>query len=157
MDWGIVAGVLAALVALAVLVRWLRRSPRLEAAAPAATTRLRDPWAEAGAELAALRRLRLPEQGRFGEHALRLTRILRRLLERTTGNLPPGLTTSELVERLRGAAAGMDVARLESWLRIWDGIKFARTASSADEAGRAEQAVEALTRAPTEAASREVA
>jgi hypothetical protein len=166
--WGwviAVALVLALLVAL--IARLRRRRPVVPVVAPVATAPRRDPGAEALAELAALRRLQLPEHGRFSEHAFHLTRILRRYLELTAGGVRPGDTTTELLTRLGGGAVAAppaapprpaaDLSRLEGLLRLWDRIKFARASSTLDESRRTEGAVEALVRAPGETPRQEVA
>jgi hypothetical protein len=139
-----VAGLLAGAIAWAVWRR--RRGASLPAAVPAAGP-ARDPAETALEELEALRRRGLPGEGRFAEHALLLTRIVRRFLEATAGTPRPGDSTPELVLHLEAARleAG-EVARLATVLRMWDQVKFAREASSADEARRAEQVVEDLAR-----------
>jgi hypothetical protein len=139
------------LAALAGLVVWARRRARRPAPVavprPAPGAPRPDAAAEALAALAELRRERLPEQGRFGEHALALTRILRRWLECTRTVPRPGDTSAELVRRLRAAGApGEELERLEGLLAVWDRLKFARAHSSVEEAGRAEQAVEQVVR-----------
>ena len=158
-PWILTSIVAAAIVALIALILWLRRRrPRAVApprVAPAPAPR-RDPSAEALAALATLRRLELPEKGRFGEHAFQLTRIVRRFLEATAGGIRPGDTTSELVAMLSAGAPMLDVARLEGLLRLWDFIKFARGSTTAAEAHQAEDAVEAMLRSAA-AARREVA
>lgn len=142
-----VAAVLLAILAFAIL--WLlrrRRAPAVVAPAPRPVV-ARDPGAEALAELAKLRALRLPEAGRFGDHALALTRILRRYLEAVVGTPRPGDTSAELVARLRQSRlAPEDVARLEGLLGLWDRVKFARAPLDIDEARRCEGAVETLVR-----------
>jgi len=101
-------------------------------------------------ELAALRRLDLPARGQFGEHALHLTRILRRFLEATAGAASPGDTTPELVDHLRLAKLDpAELRRLEDWLRLWDRLKFARAGSTLEEARRAESNAEAFIRRPS--------
>jgi hypothetical protein len=97
--------------------------------------------------LAGLRARRLPEAGRFAEHALELTAILRRFLEASGEAVRPGDSTPELVARLGAASlAPADLVRLGDLLTAWDRVKFARAASDADEAHRAEAAVEAWVR-----------
>ncbi|OGF15312.1 MAG: hypothetical protein A2W00_06940 [Candidatus Eisenbacteria bacterium RBG_16_71_46] len=145
-PWRWVLVGLLLIAAVAALVTWLRRRPRAAPAAiPAAAPR--DPASEALQELAALRRLQLPAAGRFATHALHLTRILRRFLERTTRAPRPGDSTPELLLHLEEAALEADdLLRLGGLLRAWDRVKFARAPSTVDEAERAEQAVEALVR-----------
>ncbi|HEV2104133.1 MAG TPA: DUF4129 domain-containing protein, partial [Candidatus Eisenbacteria bacterium] len=114
---------------------------------PAAPPRRLDPATAALEALAALRAERLPEQGRVGEPALGLTRILRRFLEATVGTPRPGDTSGELVARLRDAhVPAEDLDRLEGLLGLWDRVKFARAPLTVEEAGRSEQAVEGVVR-----------
>jgi hypothetical protein len=147
-PWTLVAAVamlLAALVGLIVLLR--RRKPAAPAPVAARPQPARDPGAEALAQLARLRAQRLPEAGRFAEHALALTFILRRYLEAVVGTPRPGDTSGELVARLRQSRlSGDDVTRLEGLLGLWDRVKFARAPLGVEEAGRCEFAVEALVR-----------
>jgi hypothetical protein len=149
-PWLRVAVAAMVLAILVVVIIWLRRRARGPVAAPA-TARTpvvaRDPSAEALAALARLRAERLPEQERFGEHALALTRILRRYLEATLATPRPGDTSGELVARVRSAGlAAEDVQRLEGLLGLWDRVKFARAPLSQAEALRCESAVEQLVR-----------
>ncbi|MBI1798216.1 MAG: hypothetical protein HYR73_00850 [Candidatus Eisenbacteria bacterium] len=166
-SWRIVAGVALGIAALIALIVWLGRIRKHAARRDATTLRERNPSAEALAELAALRRLQLPEHGRFAEHAFHLTRILRRYLEATAELVRPGDTTAELVARLAGMAAGSgaparwnaaaEVSRLEGLLQLWDRIKFARGACTLEEARRAERAVEEWVKDPPEPLRQEVA
>ena len=149
----------ALIVALLIaLIRWLRKRRPAPALAPAAP-RLRDPAAEALAELAALRRLNLPEQGRFADHAFQLTRIVRRFLEATALVARPGHTTTELLTELENARLTPGaLPRLEVLLRMWDRVKFARAASTVEEAHRAEaEAAELVRRSVPAAEPRRVA
>ncbi len=147
-PWTIVGAALLLLAAVFLLWRRLRRRHAAPAPALQPAAMLEDPGAEALRELAALRRLQLPEAGRFADHAFALTRILRRFLERTRSTPRPGHTTPELVAELRAAGlAAADVARIARLLRYWDGLKFARAETGAAEAREAEDAVEALARA----------
>jgi hypothetical protein len=142
----VVLGALA-IAAIALFVRWWRRRRRAPAPAPAVASL--DPAAEARAALAALRALRLPEHGRFAEHAFRLGQILRRYLEAVTRTTRPGDTTPELVRHLRQAGLPADdLTRLEGLLRVWDRVKFAREPFSREEAERAEAAVESFLQRP---------
>jgi hypothetical protein len=143
--------VLLALALIAAAIAWWiwgrRRRGVVLAPARGPLVPARDPADTALEELAALRRLDLPGQGRFAEHAFELTRIARRFLEATAGTPRPGDTTPELVSHLEAARLEPgDVTRLSAVLRMWDQVKFARVASSADEARRAEQVVEDLAR-----------
>jgi hypothetical protein len=55
----------------------------------------------------------------------------------------PGDTTPELIAHLREARLeAADLQRLAGLLRVWDRVKFAREAFTADEASRTEEAVE---------------
>jgi hypothetical protein len=157
-PWRLV--VLAGLLigALAALIVWLRRRRKPVVApvrAPAPVVRL--PGAEALAALAKLRAQKLPEQGRFAEHAYQLGQILRRFLESTVGVTRPGDTTPELLDHLREARLDAEsLQRLAGLLRVWDRVKFAREPMTVDEAIRTEAAVEAFVRRP-EHATRQVA
>ena len=107
----------------------------------------KDPATVALEALAALRELRLPEQGRFAGHAFELTRILRRFLEAAEDAPRPGDSTPELVAHL--GATRLTPAERESvaeLLATWDRVKFARAASGPVEARWAENAVEGLAR-----------
>lgn len=144
-PWRWVFGALLLVAAVVLVVRRLRRRKPVAMKAPAPmVAKRRDPAAEALAELAALRRMGLLEQKQFDEHALRLSRILRRYLEATRGALRPGDSTTELLRRLEVGADAGDVNRLAALLRRWDGIKFAREDSNVDEGGRSEEAVREL-------------
>jgi hypothetical protein len=156
-TWVFAGGVLLALAI--ALVRRLRKKRSMPARTPAiAAARRRDPAAEALADLAALRRMGLLDQGKFDEHALRLSRILRRYLEATRGGLRPGDSTTELLRRLQAAATGgEDVERLRTLLRRWDGIKFARLESDVEEGQRCEEAVRDLVVRGARSAEKEVA
>lgn len=143
-PWAWVAGALALIAAAILAWRAWRRRRR---AAPTASPATLDPAARALAELAALRALALPAHGRFGEHAFQLTAIVRRFLEATTTASRPGLTSSELVRALERTRVREDDRRtLASLLRVWDRIKFARAATTAEEAARAEQTAESFVR-----------
>ncbi len=126
------------------------RKPRRVVApvVPAAPARPRlDIGAEALRALAALRARELPGQGRFGEHALELTAILRRFLEATVTTPRPGDTSGELLERLKSSRMPEDdYERLEGLLALWDRVKFARAPLTVEEATRCEDAVEAYVR-----------
>jgi hypothetical protein len=146
-PWLWVIAALIAIAAIVWLVRRLRRRKPAPAVAPAAPAPRRDPVAEALTELAALRRLALPAQGRYGEHAFHLSRILRRFLEATAHAPRPGDTTPELVQRLRDAwLEPADLERLEGLLVRWDRVKFARATSSPEDCAAAEAAVESWVR-----------
>jgi len=147
-SWSRVAAGVIALIALLLFIRMLRR--RKPAAAPvrpvtAAPRARRDAATEALEALAALRRQRLPEHGRFDQHAFELTRLLRRYLEATFVAPRPGDTSTELIERLRqGRHAEEQLTRLAGLLGVWDRLKFARASSSVSESRASESAVEDL-------------
>jgi len=144
-PWTMVALIAAGIGALVAAIVWLRRRrPATVVAAPAIA---RDPATQALAELEALRRLGLPARGRFPDHAFQLGRIVRRFLEATAGTPLPGDTTPEFVGHLEAARLeGEDLKRIETLMRFWDRVKFARAEESVDEAARAEQSVESLVR-----------
>jgi hypothetical protein len=145
-PWSIVGLVALAVLVVAFIV-WRLRRRRVPVAGPVRARPAKDPATVALEALAALRVLRLPEQGRFAVHAFELTLILRRFLEATQGAPRPGDSTPELVIHL--GATGMAPAereRVAGLLAAWDRVKFARAASSPEEARRAEDAVEGLVR-----------
>jgi len=137
--------VLAVVVA---LVAWWRRRRRHTLPVPVESPVARDPQAVALAALADLRRLNLPEQGRFAEHAFRLGQILRRYLESIIDITRPGDTTPELVAHLQTAVEPEDLKRLAGLLRVWDRVKFALEPFTLEEAIRAERTTEAFLRRP---------
>ena len=153
MPWFWIVVALAGIALVVSLVRrWLRRKPKPRAVRPStaahAPVRLRlDPAAEALRALAALRARELPSAGRFGEHALELTAILRRYLESTVSTPRPGDTSGELLERLRASRLDPDdLVRLEGLLALWDRVKFARAPLTEVEAVKTEDAVEGYVR-----------
>ena len=144
-SWRLVGLAVLLLAVVIAAIRYARRRPALRPA-PALVRPLAprlDPAAEALQALARLRAERLPEAGRFGEHALALTRILRRYLEATVGATMPGDTSSELLARLRSSRlSAADLQRLEGLLGFWDRVKFAQAPMGVVEAQRCEAAVE---------------
>ena len=144
-PWTLVALIATGAAALIAAIVWLlRRRPATAVPAPAVA---RDPSTQALAELEALRRLGLPARGRFSDHAFQLGRIVRRFLEATAGTPLPGDTTPEFVGHLEAARLeGEDLKRIETLMRFWDRVKFARAEESVEEAARAEQSVESLVR-----------
>jgi len=143
------AALLAAwLVVLRKLRRRVRKPVRRPSAPVAAPVRPRlDPAAEALRALFTLRAQKLPEQQRFGEHALALTAILRRFLEATVTTPRPGDTSVELLERLKASRLEKaELERLEGLLGLWDRVKFARAPLTEAEATGCEAAVEAYVR-----------
>lgn len=146
-PWRVVGGAALGLAGALLLARWLSRRRARAGAATAPPRQARAPDAVALAALAALQARRLPEAGRFAEHALELTAILRRFLEASGEAARPGDSTPELLARLEAASlAPADLARLGGLLAAWDRVKFARAASDADEARGAETAVEGWVR-----------
>jgi hypothetical protein len=145
-PWPIVGSVALACVVFAFIV-WRMRRRRAPIAEDVRVRPAKDPVTVAIEALAALRGLRLPEQGRYAGHAFELTRILRRFLEATQDAPRPGDSTPELLVHLGAArlthAERQNVAEL---LATWDRVKFARVASSPVEARWAEDAVEGLVR-----------
>jgi hypothetical protein len=126
--------------------RWLRnRKPAVKPLAAPVPVRV-DPATEAMHELAALRKLRLPQDGRFADHAYGLTRILKRFLERATGLTRPGDTTPELVRRLAVDGGVSEPQRLSATMKRWDEVKFAGARSDSEEARGSEVVVEAMIR-----------
>lgn len=145
-PWRIVALVALGL-AVAGLAVWRLTRRRVPLAEPARARPAKDPAVVALEGLEALRGLRLPEHGRFAEHAFRLTSILRRFLEATQGAPRPGDSTPELLVHLGDTRlAPAERERVAELLAAWDRVKFARAASSPEEARRAETAVEGLAR-----------
>ncbi len=156
-PWRVVGLVAAALVAVAFIV-WRLRRRRAPVVERARARPPKDPATAALEALDALRGLRLPEHGRFAEHAFHLTRILRGFLEATQGAPRPGDSTPELLIHLGATQlAATDVERLAVLLAAWDRVKFARAACSPEEARRAEDAVGDLARRWLSAAGTEAA
>ena len=154
-PWLWVAAGLALLALVVWLWRRLRRRRPADAAAPAPAPR-RDPATEALEALARLRAMGLPARGRFAEHAFILGQILRRYLEATVITTRPGDSTPELIAHLREARLeAADLQRLSGLLRVWDRVKFARAAFTAEEASATEAAVEGILRRPPGAAPAE--
>lgn len=150
-PWVAIFVVLLALLVVVVARRLLRRRKPRPVASPAAAPVVARPRIDAAAEalraLAALRTRALPQQARFGEHALELTAILRRFLEATVTTPRPGDTSGELLDRLRASRLPEDdYERLEGLLLLWDRVKFARAPLTVEEATRCEEAVEGYVR-----------
>ena len=144
-PWTLTLASLALIAAVTALIVWSRRRAVTAAPARAPHASPQDPAEAALAELAALRALGLPGQGRFADHAFMLTRIARRYLEATAGTPLPGDTTPELLRHLEAAGfeAGL-LAQLALLLRMWDQVKFAREPSTVAESTRAEQVIEEM-------------
>ncbi len=150
-PWGPIFVVLLALLVILAARRLLRRRKPRPVVPPAAVPVAARPRIDAAAEalraLAALRTRELPQQARFGEHALELTAILRRFLEATVTTPRPGDTSGELLDRLRTSRLPEgDYERLEGLLMLWDRVKFARAPLTVEEAARCEEAVEGYVR-----------
>ena len=145
-PWRIV-GLVALALLLAVFIVWRLRRRRAPIAEGVRARPPKHPATVALEALAALRDLRLPEQGLCAGHAFELTRILRRFLEATQDAPRPGDSTPELVVHLGATQlAPAERERVAGLLAAWDRVKFARAASSPEEARRAEDAVEGLAR-----------
>ncbi|MBD3335798.1 MAG: hypothetical protein GF355_09805 [Candidatus Eisenbacteria bacterium] len=121
----------SALLALAAaLFLWLRRRRLRRAAAP-----LPPPWEEFRRGLEELERARLPEQGQWGAHALLLSHLLRRYMERRFGAPVLEMTTFEVRRWIRGADFDLKLeARLLRWMERGDQIKFAGAVPTLSEA-----------------------
>jgi hypothetical protein len=140
-SWVILGLVLLALAALAFWM-WRRRRK-----APAPPMPAEEPAAAALRRLEELKAKRLPESGRFTDHAFELTSILRRYLEATASSPRPGDTTSELTRRFEHLPLSPDEReRLSELLRLWDRIKFAREPVTVAAAHAAERDVEMFLR-----------
>ena len=138
----------AAFAGVILVIVWVRaRSKRTPPAPATAPDRAPDPATAALSRLEALRARRLPHANAFAEHAFELTAILRRYLEATARTPRPGDTTSDLVHRLGAASLQADeISLLLGLFRGWDRLKFARDASTVDEAKTSERAVEEFVR-----------
>jgi hypothetical protein len=139
-PWYVAGGVLAALLALALGWRWLRRRRRTaDAALPP-----RPPHEIAADALRALRARRLPETGEFKEFYSTLSDIVRRYLEDRFQVRAPEMTTEEfLAATARGAALERaHRALLGSFLAESDLVKFARFVPTLDDSERALVAAE---------------
>jgi hypothetical protein len=136
-DWRpfVVVGTgLAALLALAVLVRWLRRRPQAVPAPPPVPAEVRA--RQALAELAARGLL---ERGAFKEYYAALSTIVRVYLEERFGLRAPEMTTEEF---LLATARNAELTRaqrgaLGAFLRESDLVKFARHVPALADAERA--------------------
>ena len=143
-DWRryyMVAGALAGLLLIALLVHRLSRRPGRVAAGPPP----RPAHEIAHEELARLRARALPEQGAFKEYYSSLTAIVRTYLEQRFRLRAPEMTTEEfLMVTARGAAAlqGGHRALLGDFLSESDLVKFARHHPTLADAERAYGAAE---------------
>jgi len=139
-PWYVAGGTLAALIALVLGVRWLRRRRRrAETATPPRAAH------EIAAEaLRALRERHLPEVGEFKEFYSTLSDIVRRYLEDRFGVHAPEMTTEEfLAATSRGAALERSHrALLGAFLAESDLVKFARFVPSLGDSERAFAAAE---------------
>lgn len=86
-----------------------------------------DPAAEAAHALDALQLMDLIGQGRFAEYYVRLTGIVRRYIERTTGIHAPEQTTEEFLRAMEGSSSFQPEQRqrLSTFLLASDMVKFA--------------------------------
>jgi hypothetical protein len=118
--WALVAAVvLAAGVA---TERWIRGRKKAIAADP-----VRTPEEIAYAEMEALLKAKLPEQGLIVDFYVRLTGIVRRYIERTTGIHAPEQTTEEFLRAMHGDARfdSTKTAQLKRFLEASDLVKYA--------------------------------
>jgi len=136
-DWRpfvVVGAGLATLLALAVLVRWLRRRPRAAPAPPPVPAEAR-----ARRALAELAARGLLERGAFKEYYAALSTIVRVYLEERFGLRAPEMTTEEF---LLATARNAELTRpqrsaLGAFLRESDLVKFARHVPALADAERA--------------------
>lgn len=158
--WPLVAA--AALFVLAavggfVLLRRLRARRVEPEAEPAPRQPLRPAWELALEELDRIAAARYVEHGLVMRQYVEVTETLRRYLENRYGVPALECTTADLNELLRSAPVGSDVsARILSFLREADLVKFAKAAPRPDEArvteGRARRLVEETMPRPEAAA-----
>jgi hypothetical protein len=138
----VIGGLVALALLVVAIVAWRRRRKPAAPAAPA-----EDPATTAIRRLEELRARRLPEQGRFADHAFELTAILRRYLEATASSPRPGDTTSELMRRFEHLPLTPDERRrLGEMLSLWDRVKFAREPLTIPAAHAVERDVDAFLR-----------
>jgi hypothetical protein len=138
--------ILAAL-ALAALLAWLWRRRSRRAPDDAA-----DALAEAEAGFARVERLGLLEAGERGRYVALVVEVLRDYLARRVVGAPVSLTSTELLDALRGSDA-VPVARLGPLLAEADLVKFARMPITGERASAIAEAARTVVR-ETEAAVR---
>ncbi|WP_373652354.1 hypothetical protein [Schlesneria sp. DSM 10557] len=127
-KWWILS--LAAIAAVAVVWwRYLRKRKRIAVSPPPSPEEI------AHAELKRLLAEKLPEQGLVKEFYLRLTGIVRRFIEGTTGVRAPELTTEEFLRtmRTRDIFSAERAVRLKDFLEVADMVKYAGQQPSADQ------------------------
>lgn len=130
-TWLIVA--LLVLLAAAALIWWLRRQRQRR---PAAVALPVPPRQRALAELDALRRERLIEQGELEDAYARVSHTARSYLAALDPSWTMDRTTSELVAAMVGLVGAERAARARSLLREADRVKFARSRPGRDQAER---------------------
>lgn len=128
----------AGLLVLALGAWWWRRRHSPLAGLPVEV----DPAVEAAHAFDALVAARLVEQGRFAEFYVRLTGIVRRFIERTTGIHAPEQTTEEFLRAMDGSPAIPPARRseLSAFLAAADLVKYAAQIPSAAEVAEGLQA-----------------
>jgi hypothetical protein len=144
LKWAIAAGsVIAAVLVVVLLARWLRRRRR---EAPPAPPIPPDEWALAA--LRALRKRGLVEAGRVKEFYFELNMIVRQYIERRFGLRAPEMTTEEFMESLRESSRLGDAQRraLAPFLEACDLVKYARHEPTADEIEDVDRTAEAFVR-----------
>lgn len=109
--------------------RYLRKRKRIAVSPPPSPEEI------AHAELKRLLAEKLPEQGLVKEFYLRLTGIVRRFIEGTTGVRLPELTTEEFLRtmRTRDIFSAERAVRLKDFLEVADMVKYAGQQPSADQ------------------------
>ena len=118
--WALIAGVALALAAFAIY--WRRRG-----GGPVARQVVKSPEEIAREELDALLRENLPALGQFKEFYVRITGVVRRYIERTTGIRAPEQTTEEFLRdvHFRKVYAVERAERLAQFLEAADMVKYA--------------------------------
>lgn len=129
----LLALLLAAVIGTALYIWWRRRRAVGE---PVVFTPAVPPLELALAQLAALRREGLIERGEFRPFYERLTETLRHYAAAVEPRWSVDLTTSELAARLRANAEVTDALELTRILGAADLVKFARAATTRENAAR---------------------
>lgn len=126
--WSLLGATLVLLVAAALW--WRRHRRRRDTLAP-----LLDPGEEAAQALASLLAMDLIREGAFAEFYVRLTSIVRRYIERTTGIHAPEQTTEEFLREMEGSSSFQPEQRrrLQDFLSASDLVKFAAQVPSEAE------------------------
>ena len=125
--WAWLVGVLAVALLAWLIWRWLRKRGD-EAVAPAM-----DPYEAAEREFERVARLGLVEAGERGRYVALVVDVMRDYLAHRVPEAPASLTSTELLDRVRGSSA-VPVARLAPLLAEADLVKFARRPIAADRA-----------------------